>query len=166
MVSLLTLISGPPGSGKSTWCSRLIEKSRAGGLSVGGLLSISIFVGERKVGIDLQDLISGRRRRLADPRTETSEGLVTSRWCFNRQTLRWGNRILRTLPDCDLIIIDELGPLEFLQGEGLQEGLRLINSRKFPGMYVVVRSELIPHAMRRWPWARVISVGDGKTTID
>jgi nucleoside-triphosphatase len=163
---MLTLISGPPGSGKSTWCYQLVEKSRAGGLSVGGLLSIPIFVGGCKVGIDLQDLISGQRRRLANPRTETSEGLMTSRWCFNQQTLRWGNRILRTLPDCDLIIIDELGPLEFLQGEGLKEGFRLIDSRKFPEMYVVVRSELIPQATGHWPWARVINIGEGKPTID
>jgi nucleoside-triphosphatase len=166
MTSMLTLVSGPSGSGKSAWCSQLAEKSRADGLSVGGLLSIPVFIGERKVGIDFQDLVSGQRRRLANPRTETSEGPMTSGWCFNQQTLRWGNRILRTLPDCDIIIIDELGPLEFILGDGLQEGIRIIDSRKLPEMYVVVRSELIPQATKRWPWAQVINVGEGKPTID
>lgn len=163
---MLTLISGSSGSGKSAWCSQLVEKSRADGLSIGGLLSIPVFIGERKVGIDLQDLVSGQRRRLANPRTETSEGPVISRWCFNQQALKWGNRILRTLPDCDIIVIDELGPLEFFRGDGLQEGFRIIDSRKFLEMYVVVRSELIPQATRRWPWARVLNVGEGKPTID
>ncbi len=161
MATKLTLITGPSGSGKSAWCARYIDQARADGLEVGGVLSRPVFFQERKVGIDLLDLQTGDARRLADLRTPESKGLITKRWQLDPRTLTWANMVLRDLPPCDIVIIDELGPLEFSREEGLLEGMRIVDDQRFPEMYVVVRPELLSRALKRWPWADVLDVSRG-----
>lgn len=158
MDTQLTLITGPIGSGKSAWCAQFIEEARAERLEVGGVLSRPVFTEGRKVGIDLLDLITGEERRLANLRTAGSKGLVTKRWQFDPQTMTWANQVLRDLPPCDIVIIDELGPLEFARKEGLQEGMCIVDDKRFPELYVVVRPELLSQALQRWPWADVLDV--------
>lgn len=158
MANKLTLITGPSGSGKSAWCAQFIEEARVDGLEVGGVLSRPVFTQGRKVGIDLLDLQTGEGRRLANLRTAESKGLTTKRWQFKPQTLTWANRILRDLPPCDIVIIDELGPLEFTREEGLDEGMRIVDDKRSPEMYVVVRPELLSQAMKRWPWAEILDI--------
>ena len=158
MATKLTLITGPSGSGKSAWCAQFIEEARADGLKVGGVLSRSVFIQGRKIGIDLLDLKTEEGRRLANLRTAESKGLMTKRWEFEVQTLTWANRVLRELPPCDIVIIDELGPLEFSRDEGLQDGMHILDDKRFPEMCVVVRPELLSQALKRWPWAEVLDI--------
>jgi len=164
MTTKLTLITGPSGSGKSIWCFKLAEQARGEGMTVGGLLSLSVMVEGRKVRIDLLDLISGESRQLAFPQTMTSRKSVTPCWQFNPETLAWANKVIRDLPPCDMVIIDEMGPLEFILGEGLEEGLRLIDTQQVPQVYVVVRPELLSQALDRWPWAGVVNLTEGSVT--
>ena len=162
MTAKLTLITGPSGSGKSAWCTQFIEKAHANGLEVGGVLSRPVFTQGRKVGIDLVDLQTGEDRRLANLRTAESKGLITKRWHYEPQTLTWANLVLHDLQPCDIVIIDELGPLEFSRDEGLQEGMRIVDDQRFPEMYVVIRPELLSQALQRWPWAEVLDVSKEK----
>jgi nucleoside-triphosphatase THEP1 len=150
-------------SGKSAWCSRHIEFARAKGQVVGGVLSRPVFAQGQKVGIDLLDLQTGEEKRLANLRTAESKGLMTKRWQFEPHTLTWANHVLRELPPCDVVIIDELGPLEFSRDEGLLEGMRIVDDKRFPEMYVVVRPELLSRALQRWPWAEVLDVSKGNS---
>ncbi len=159
----LILVTGFSGSGKSTWCAELDGQARQQGLTVRGLLSPAVFVDGRKVGIDMVDLSSGERRRLANLRGEASTGLITTQWKFDPEVVEWGNHILGDLPPSDLLVIDELGPLEFIRDEGLLEGLRLIDDRKFKVACVVVRPSLLADAQQRWPFARVVSVAGSKS---
>jgi nucleoside-triphosphatase THEP1 len=163
MDTKLTLITGPSGSGKSAWCAQFIEEAHVDGLEVGGVLSRPVFTQGRKVGIDLLDPRTGEARRLANLRTAESTGLMTKRWQFNPQTLTWANLVLRDLPPCDIVIIDELGPLEFSRDEGLQEGLRIVDEKRFPKMVVVVRPELVSQALKRWPWAELLDISNETT---
>jgi nucleoside-triphosphatase THEP1 len=158
MTTKLTLITGPSGSGKSAWCAQFIDEARAKGRVIGGVLSQPVFTQGRKVGISLLNLLTGEYRRLANLRNPQSTGLMTKRWQFEPQTLTWANLVLRDLPPCDIVIIDELGPLEFTRGEGLDEGMRIVDDKRFPETYVVVRPELVSKALKRWPWAEVLDV--------
>jgi nucleoside-triphosphatase THEP1 len=166
MATKLTLITGPSGSGKSAWCARYIDQARTDGLEVGGVLSRPVFAGERKVGIDLLDLQTGEGRRLANLRTPESKGLMTKRWQFDSHTLTWANMVLCNLSACDIVIIDELGPLEFSRDEGLLEGMRIVDDQRFPEMYIVIRPELLSRALKRWPWAEVLDVSKVSNTQD
>jgi iron complex transport system ATP-binding protein len=153
----LILVTGLSGAGKTTWCSRLVELAQKRGLKVEGVLSPAVFEDGRKTGIDMVNLQNGERRRLAKLREGGPAELATTQWQFDPTVIAWGDHILRDSSGSDLLIIDELGPLEFLRHQGLTEGLRLIDEQRYKVACVVVRSSLLPNALQRWPQALVIS---------
>lgn len=162
----LFLITGPSGSGKTTWCEDLVDQARQMGISPVGLISPPMYAGDRKIGIDLLDLQTQERRRLAWLRTSqesTQAGPATIDWQFDPQVLAWGdNRLSQTSAiqkDLhNLLILDELGPLEFVRGQGWQSGLRLVDRRGYRLACVVVRPALLSIALERWPWGKMLRV--------
>jgi nucleoside-triphosphatase THEP1 len=154
----LIIISGLSGAGKSSWCLTLARQARSSGVIVGGVISPPVFINGHKVGIDLVVLLTGERRRLAVRYSRASDGLRTANWLVDPQVLAWGNQQLLCLPSCDCVILDELGPLEFNQGQGLQAGLKLIDDRQLPLVVAVIRPKLLPLAQKRWPRAEIILI--------
>jgi nucleoside-triphosphatase len=154
----LTLLTGPRGSGKTSWCVRYAAHARKKDLDPGGLLSPALFHDGKKIGIDLLNIATGEQRPLARRCAHPLEGIRLGDWCFNPATLEWGNQILRTLKNRDLILLDELGPLEFEKGTGLIAGLQLIDEMKFYQAIVVIRPELLQPAQNRWSDAEVVDV--------
>lgn len=154
----IVLITGPSGIGKSTWCAGLIRRAREEGLIVRGILSPAVFVDGHKLGIDMIDLASGDRRRLANLRNPDSTGVMTDRWEFDSDVLDWGNQVLGSLAPHDLLIVDELGPLEFTRNQGLLNGLAAIDRLSYRIACVVVRPSLISDAKKRWPGAKIIRI--------
>lgn len=152
----LVLITGLSGAGKTTWCSGLVEQARVRDLEVCGLLSPAVFEDGRKTGIDLVDLSSGERRRLAKLRGDEVTGVGTSKWDLDPEVMAWGDSVLAREPDCDLLLIDELGPLEFFRKEGFLHGVELIDKKRYRSAFVVVRSSLLPFAQQRWPFAHIV----------
>ncbi len=153
----LLLVTGLMGVGKTTWCTRLVDLARERGLSVGGVLSPSLFEEDRKIGIQILDLRTGESRRLASLRKGHTANLVgTPRWSFDEQVTAWANRALQQTGVSDLLVIDELGPLEFFQNQGLTQGLRRIDAGEYQVACVVIRPSLLPNALQRWPDATVI----------
>jgi iron complex transport system ATP-binding protein len=153
----LILVTGLSGAGKTTWCSRLATLAAETGMEVSGILSPGIYKGGRKIGIGAKDLNTGEERQLARLRDSEDAELATPRWTFDLDTLKWANTALATSPTADLLIIDELGPLEFLRGEGLISGLDRIDTGNYRVACVVIRSSLLPKALQRWPSALVVS---------
>lgn len=154
----LVLVTGIKGSGKTSWCMDLIEHARTLDLKLCGLISPAVFEDGQKVGIDLLDLHSGERRRLACRAGDSGGDLRTTEWQMVAETLEWGNSILENINSFDLFILDELGPLEFEHGMGLMAGLDILDAHKnFPSI-VVVRPSLLSLADKRWPWTQVIDV--------
>lgn len=160
----ILLITGHSGAGKTTWCAGLIDAAQAAGLRVGGLLCPAVFSDGAKTGIDMRDLITGHTRRLAQRRTPGSTGVMTIHWHFNEATLDWGNAVLRELPPVDALIIDELGPLELLRGEGLLEAVSALDRGAFQVACVIVRLGLVEAARERWPGALVLDVDTADDT--
>jgi hypothetical protein len=52
---------------------------------------------------------------------------------------------------CDLLFVDELGPLEFRGEGGFVHGFAAIEARRYLLAIVVIRPELLKDAMVRWP---------------
>lgn len=154
----LIIVSGLSGAGKSSWCLQLARQARSSGLVVGGVISPPVFINGHKVGIDLVDQVTGERRRLAVRLNGARAGLKTTNWLIDPQVLAWGNQQLLGLPPCDCVILDELGPLEFSQGQGLQAGLKLIDNNQPPLVVAVIRPKLLPLAQKRWPWAESLLI--------
>jgi nucleoside-triphosphatase len=142
MHRLLTTISGPSGSGKTTLCLRLAEQARLGDLDCAGLISPARFEGARKTGIDLLDVRSLARRPLAHLDTLPAE-LRTGAFRFDLDTVQWGVQLLISACPCDVLFIDELGPLELERGQGWTNAIQVLGSAQFRLAVVVVRPNLI-----------------------
>jgi nucleoside-triphosphatase THEP1 len=160
----LVFISGPSGSGKTYWCQKLVDQASEEGIQSFGLLSPAVTVRGSKVGIELVDIATGKKLRLAVKRQSSDQGgsppgIFTHDWLFDPAVLAWGNQVLASLPGrFPLLILDELGPLEFLQNQGLTAGLGLVDHKGYRLACVVVRPELLANAQERWPWGRLLNI--------
>lgn len=158
----LFLLTGEFGCGKTIWCLELVQRARIAGIEPVGLVSPAVLEKESKIGIDLLNIVTGECQRLAvkrdrSPFAPPQPGLPTQNWLINPAVLAWGNQILEGLPRTgELLVLDELGPLEFMTNTGLTEGLRRIESRKYRLVCVVIRPELLDAALARWPWGQVV----------
>jgi energy-coupling factor transporter ATP-binding protein EcfA2 len=161
MRGALTILTGPGGSGKTTLCRELATAARRSGRDVAGVLSPARFVEARRVGIEAMDLRSGETRPLAwrhDSARPASLELCS--WSFDETVLAWGNAVLQRATPCGLLVVDELGPLELLQGRGWTAGLDATDSGDYGRALVVVRPGLLARARTRWPHATVADAGD------
>jgi nucleoside-triphosphatase THEP1 len=161
------IITGERGVGKTTLCQRVVEEACRRGWQARGVISPARMEGNGnnlyKIGIDLLDLSSGERFQLAqripdDAGSNTGKNgeVMTKRWAFDPQVLALGSRILAKSVPCDLLVVDELGPLEFERGEGWVEGLAALDSGLYRVALVVIRPELLEVARSRWHSAQVI----------
>lgn len=157
------LITGERGAGKTTFCSGLVTavRSRHPGLLVAGILSPKVFAEGEEHAIDAVDLASGRRRLLARRRPYPEAArTATPGWEFDAAALAWGEAVLRSATPCHLLVVDEVGPLEFEHGEGWPGGLEAVDGGAYRVALVVVRPALVPPARRRWPQAQLLSIAD------
>ena len=154
----IILLSGESELGKTTLCLKLADMLKAIPMVVNGVICPPVYEGLSKTGIDVQILKSGEKRQLARLNSGKSEGLFTRKWLFDETVTDWGNEELAKATPCDILIVDELGPLEFERGLGFLNGFTVINSRDYSAALVVIRPSLLPNALKRWPDANVISV--------
>lgn len=160
----LVIVTGQRGAGKTSWCMELSHRARLLGLQPVGLLSPPVFQNGRKVSIDLLDIATGERRRLAERRNEEMANgqsvAQTANWRFDAEVLCWGNRILEQIQDCELLILDELGPLELLDEKGLTAGIRVVEARRYRLGCVVARPSLLQATRERWSWGEMMYIGE------
>jgi nucleoside-triphosphatase THEP1 len=165
MIGALTILSGPRGSGKTTLCRDLAAAARRSGREVAGVISPARLLEARKVGIEALDLRSGESRQLAWKHDSARPGMLElGTWSFDEAVLAWGNAVLRSATPCGLLVVDELGPLELLQGRGWIAGLDAIASGDYDRALVVVRPGLLEQARARWPGAALVEAGDADAT--
>jgi nucleoside-triphosphatase THEP1 len=69
-------------------------------------------------------------------------------WYFNLRTLEWGNQVLEISLPCDLLIVDELGPLELTHQMGWRAALDILPLSGYRLALVVIRPELQATARR------------------
>lgn len=139
----IVVITGEIGSGKTSYCAALVRHVQASGGTVCGLLSVGTFMNGVKVAIDVHDLRTGQPRRLATRRPQPDPASPTPNWQFDEDALRWGDAVLAAAPPCDLLVIDELGPLELLHASGYQSAFNLLKRRAYRLACVVVRPSLV-----------------------
>jgi nucleoside-triphosphatase THEP1 len=152
----IVILSGESGSGKTTICTRVVTLARARGLKVAGVLTPSRLAGGCKVGLDVEDVRTGQHRPLAEPCAEprqssvdATDGPATESWHFHIDGLAWGTMVLRRATPCDLLVIDELGPLELVQSQGWTISFDLLRASRYRLALVVVRPALLPYFRER-----------------
>ncbi len=135
------VLTGERGAGKSSCCQHIAELASARGWDVAGVLSPALFQEGLKVGILVTDLRSGETRALARYRRNSKPGALC--YDFDPTSLAWADSVATNAPPCDLLILDELGPLEMEQGRGMVSALDVLRGGSFRLAVVVVRPALL-----------------------
>lgn len=157
-MSEIILITGEIGSGKTSFCLKIVEIARAEGIDLAGLISPGLFRDEKKVAIDVHDLRSRQQRRLAVLNIDQDSKIQTKRWAFDPEVTAWGNRVLAKALPCDLLLIDEIGPLELNRDQGWVNGVQVVKEGDFQSALVVIRPSLVIQAQAIWQVARIIDL--------
>lgn len=157
--SKLWIISGEIGSGKTILCGELIKKFSSLGWQISGLRSPAIFENGEKTGIAVENLATGEVRKLAvsDYKPEGLEG-EPLHWTFDEQVLAWGNQVFLDSVPTELLVVDEIGPLELIRGEGWTNAIKAIESKKYDLAIIIMRPKLLNKALSLWPWGNTIRI--------
>jgi nucleoside-triphosphatase THEP1 len=155
------LLSGEREIGKTTLLLALKDQAQHAGFDVSGVISPAVFIEGKKVGIDLLDLRSNDQIRLADlNEAEPDSDVPTIHWTFDKNALQHGNEVLGRATPGDLLIVDELGPIELVRGQGWQNGLKAVDGANYKTAVIVIRPSLLEIATKRWPDTTVLKLED------
>ncbi len=100
-------VTGSPGIGKSTLVAKVISGTK---LRVGGVLARDRCYKDRRTGFELLDLSTGMVGILAD---EAGDGPQLGKYRVHLDDLdRIGAQAAENALGCDLIVVDEVGPME------------------------------------------------------
>lgn len=144
----LTVITGVRGAGKTTTCAALVQSARASGQRAAGILQPGRFnaAGE-KIGFDLVDIATSTRRVAGNCAALPNLGTTLGKWTIDPDVFAWADGVLARLAaemaKIDLLIIDELGPLEFDRNQGLIHAFALLRTNLANRTVVVIRPEKV-----------------------
>jgi len=135
--------------GKSTVCHKALAIAQAKGYVCGGVVTTSHPDGIRQV----LDTRTGQTRRLTlgPGRSNGNGAVVQGRFSFDAKTLTWGNEILARATPCDLLFVDELGPLEIERAQGWQKAFEVLLEGDYALGLIVVRPGLLEAMRSRLP---------------
>jgi nucleoside-triphosphatase len=124
------LVTGRPGIGKTTCLQRASELLISRGVRVGGMITLEKREGGVRVGFEVRDVLSGAVGTLAS--VGSGAGPRIGRYVVNLADLeRVGvEAISRALRDAQVVVIDEIGPMELLSGKFVDAVFSALDSPK------------------------------------
>lgn len=151
MKNKVFIITGPPGSGKTTFLSNLVNELRDVKIRTGGFLAEGFWLGDVRSHFELFDLFSKDRILFCTKETH-SDWNKHGHFYINPSAITFGEKVLSTanISQFPICIIDEVGPFE-LQGKGWFESIQRI-STDLPDkpMIWVVRGSLVQAVIRHF----------------
>jgi nucleoside-triphosphatase THEP1 len=151
----ILVISGGRGIGKSSFLYRRIEcyrqssrlarsaRSPRSACSVAGLLTPGRFEDGIKTGYSVIDLATDESRLLASTRAGEVRGMHFGHWNFDADVFAWGNQCLERFSGADVLVVDELGFLEFDLKTGWMASFEALKKQQYRLALVVIRPECI-----------------------
>lgn len=123
-------VTGRPGVGKTTVVLNAVNGLRDKGYTVGGMLSSEVRERGTRIGFEIRDLTTGQKGWLAH--IEQPTGPQVSKYRVNLHDLdQIGARsVQNAIKDADVVIVDEIGPMELFSSIFKQTIKDLITSDK------------------------------------
>lgn len=139
-------VTGKPGVGKSTVVAKAAGKLVENfGLKIGGIRTAEIRKEGRREGFSIEDLATGKTGTLSNVK---GSGPRVGKYHVNLEDLASiGAGALRNSLDCDLVVIDEIGPME-LKSEEFISAVEVVLESDRPVLAVLHRSSKHPLAQR------------------
>lgn len=106
------LITGAPGSGKTTVIERVQSRLEAEGYVVGGIVCPDRREGGQRVGFDIVDVMTGETRVLADINRAAGPAVGKYRVDVDAVDAVCSTALPRAFADADIVIVDEIAPME------------------------------------------------------
>jgi len=112
VIALKAIVTGTPGSGKSTVVRRACEELQGRGWKIGGAICPEVREHGVREGFEIIDLMTGQKGTLAE--VKPSDGPRVGKYYVNISNLEGicVPAIRRALDQADLVVIDEVGPME------------------------------------------------------
>jgi nucleoside-triphosphatase len=142
----IVLITGERQVGKTTACLRAVTLMRQADLEVSGLVTT-------RTGchaLSVRELHTGAVYPLTLPFEDSTDRPLMNFRMDPEAMARSETSLARAFPT-DVVVIDELGPLEFRRGEGWTEAFDYLRQGKYHLGILVVRPELLVAGVRRLP---------------
>ncbi len=149
------IVTGPPGSGKSTFLKQLADALHRKGLSPQGFISEKISDESGTAGYDLINIETGERfkflRKSKDPGAEK-----IGRFTIEPGSIARGEGMLNATGD-EIIIIDEIGALE-TGGRGWSSGIDGILTRPVRNLIISVRESQLEAVKEKWKLSDAVTI--------
>ncbi|MFN2285913.1 MAG: nucleoside-triphosphatase [Anaerolineae bacterium] len=142
----IVLLTGNRQIGKTTACVSLVNMLRETDLRVSGLITL-------RTGPDdlaVQEVNSGDTYPLTLPHNSDG-GFLVGHFRFSTEALARSNRALDACFPTQVFVLDEVGPMELVYGQGWARAITLLRHHKYRIAFIVVRPELLVSAMRQLP---------------
>jgi len=137
------VVTGKPGTGKTTSILEALETLKSEGFKIRGLVQPGIFSDGEKTGFLIRDLATGDETGFA-VRTPLGEGQHGTRFTFTEEGATLARTALSRDVKNSILIVDELGPVELRGGGHLSWVLGCLVEPKLKCAVLVVRRHLVP----------------------
>jgi len=130
------LLTGKPGVGKTTVLIEAVRIMKERGCCVGGMISQEVRENNLRVGFKILDLNSGKSGWLAKVNQKSGPQIGKYRVNIEDLDIIGAQAIADAMANCDIIVIDEIGPME-LFSEKFKEATRKALENRKPVIAVV-----------------------------
>ena len=159
------IITGHPGSGKTTFLEKLVETLRKKGYTVTGFLAPASSKDFQERSYEIQNIETDETFDLASSKAHPGWD-KTGKFFFNPEAIHLGIKILQNplIIDYDLIVVDEIGPFE-LDNKIWADSISKLLSYPDLTMIWIVRKNLLQDVIRKWNLKNTYIIDVGIITV-
>lgn len=166
-LSDVIILRGEIGQGKTSYVSHLVKVLKANGIRFYGITAPGVMEEGVKIGYSLQDISTGDQYQLSSLTRKEEDWIPFRRFYFNPEALRKGMDILlgNGMEESELVVIDEVGPLE-LNDSGWAPAIeRLIQNKNLLHLWVV-RNTYAELIARKWNLGNVYTINIASQPVE
>ncbi|MGA9388088.1 MAG: NTPase [Candidatus Bathyarchaeia archaeon] len=151
LLKRLLFLTGSPGVGKTTILLRVVEALKAKGYGVGGMISREVRCSGVRVGFEIMDLCDSAHGWLAHVSQQSGPQVGRYRVSLKDLDSVGVRAIVRAVEDLDVVVVDEVGPMELFSAKFQDAVGRAVESLKLVigVVHLRARSRLIDEVKGR-----------------